>query len=126
MRKTLLASLLALPLVSACEVLLVSGAAVVLSQEFIDNARVAYLQEESEMVWLNVRSSLSHMSLEPIHVDNDLRAAKANIDGAQVTVHVETFDVGESQLSVAAKKLGLYNGQVAEDVLSRLRNDIEQ
>jgi len=106
-------------------VLFVSTAAVMLSQEFTQNARVAYIQEEADMVWLNVKSSLSHMSLDPINVDNDLRAAQAWVDGAQVTVHVETYEVGETQLSVAAKKLGLYNGQVADDVLLRLRRDMD-
>jgi hypothetical protein len=125
MRKTFLACICVLPFLTACEVLFVSTAAIMLSQEFTQNARVAFIPEESDMVWLSVKSSMSHMSLEPIHVDNDLRAAQASIDGAQITVHVETYEVGETQLSVAAKKLGLYNGKVADDVLMRLRRDMD-
>ena len=71
--------------------------------------------------YLELASFLRAMS----ELDDDLKAAKATVDGAQVTVHVETFNVGETQLSVAAKKMGLYNGGVAEDVLQRLRRDMQ-
>ena len=79
-RSLLAASLLGFPVVSGCAALAVGAVGVIVSQEFVDNAQVAYLQEDSDVVWAVSKSALSHMSLHPIEVDNDLKAARAKIE----------------------------------------------
>ena len=58
MSRLLLATLLCgAPVLSSCAILAVGAVGVIVSQEFIDNAQVAYIQEDSERVWATAKSS---------------------------------------------------------------------
>ena len=125
MKKLLPLVLLGAPLFGGCLALAAAGVGVVLSQEFSDHAHIAYLEEHATQVWASAKTSMAHMSTqEEIEIDEELMAASARIDGAVVTVHVEAWDVGETRLSIGAKKYGLYNSDVAERVLVRIRKDL--
>jgi hypothetical protein len=102
------------------------GAGVLISQEMLDNnSYVAQLNVDSERAWSTTKTSISHASLKPVDVDNEERRIQAEVDGAQVTVAVETYDLDKSIVRVTAKKYGVNNGEIAKMVLDRIVLDLE-
>ena len=97
------------------------GAGLVLSHDVLDNnTYVAHVNEEAALTWAIAKSSLTHQASDPITVNDDLRTAEAKVDGANVTVSVETYDEGNCRLMVSAHKFGVNNGAVADAVLQQL------
>lgn len=127
MRKLLLLALVAIPLTQSCAAVLGVGAGVLISQEMVDNQTyVARLDLGSERMWPSAKTTLSHLSLKPIDVDDDLRVAIADIDQAKVTVAVETYDLNQSILRVSAKKYGVASGEIAKMVLDKILDDLKR
>lgn len=127
MRKLLLVALAALPLTTGCAAVLGVGAGVLITQEMLDNQTyVARLELSSERTWPTAKTTLSHLSLKPIDVDDDLRVAVADIDQSKVTVAVETYDLNQSILRVSAKKYGVANGEIAKMVLDQILEDLDR
>jgi len=124
--KHLLAALLAAPLLSSCWVVGVGAAASVITTEMADNAHTVYLKDTSaNQVWHTAKASLANMADEPITIDSDRHAVRANYDGATVLMQVETHSVQEVKLSVAARKYGFYSGELADMVIKRIRMDLD-
>ena len=126
MRNLILLSLLALPL-SGC---LLAGAVggVVLSNEMMDNrAYVSHINKDAKVVWATVKDFLAAESPELITFDDQTRVASAKLDGANVTVTVEAWDVDQSRMTVSAKKyLSTVNdGEMAQIVAERLHRRLE-
>ena len=123
----LLASLLAALFVTpACfPALLGVGAGLVLSHEVLDNnSYVAHVDEGAALTWAIAKSSLTHQSSDPVTVDNDLRTATGMVDGAKVTVSVETYDDDNCRLMVSARKYGVNDGTAAKAALQQLLADL--
>ena len=126
MHRTLCLSLLALPLLAGCGALLGVGAGVVISQEALDNnTYVAHIPQDADIVWATAKSSLSRQSTELMEVDESLRKARAVIDGANVDVSIEVFDLNRSVMRVTAKKYGVSNGEIAEMTLNKILRDLQ-
>lgn len=127
MRKVLPVLLLLVPVAQGCVAAALGvGAGVLVSQDLTNNnVYVGQLNTDSNKLWASTKTTLSHMSLKPIDVDNDTRTATADIYGASVTVNVETYDLNRSQLKVAAKKYGVNNGEIANTVFKRIIADLE-
>jgi len=124
---TLAASLCALVLLAlapGCVTATVGLTAAVASQDFIEHSAVAYVKHPSEQVWEQAKATLGRLSLDPLELDEELRAARCNIDGARVTVHVETSGVNESKIAVGARKWGFTNEGAANDVLERIKDEV--
>ncbi len=119
-----LAAALFLALGSGCIVAAAAVTGVAVSQEFVDNANSAYLEADAPEVWIATKAVLTRLSLKPIETDEALTAAGANINGARVTVRVETFDHGQTKLAVGAKKYGFYQSDLADDILNRIRREL--
>ena len=117
---------LALPLsVSGCFVV-GTAAGVVLAQEVLDNSTyVVQLQQPAEVVWEEVKVSLSQQATGPLEVDEALLAAIGKVDGRTVTVSVESFDQKSSRLTVEATHFGVSDGEAADAVTNQLIKDIE-
>ncbi len=128
MSKTLLSLVLLAPLFHSCAAAALGvGAGVLISQEMMDNnIFVGQLNSDVNKVWSSTKTTLSHSSLKPIDVDNDVRTATAEIDGAKVTVTVETYDLNRSMLKVTAKKYGVNNGEIAQMTFNKIVADLEQ
>ncbi len=128
MSKTLLSLVLIAPLFQSCAAAALGvGAGVLISQEMMDNnIYVGHLNADVNKVWSTTKTTLSHSSLKPIDVDNEVRTANAEIDGAKVTVHVETYDLNRSLLKVSAKKYGVNNGEIAELTFQKIVAALEQ
>jgi hypothetical protein len=128
MRRIVHSAFLLLPLLGAsCAAVLGVGAGVVISQDMLDaNTFVAQLNEDVDVAWATVKASLGQQSEIPIRIDNDVRGAIATIDGAEVTVSVEAYDLERCRLVVSARKYGVSNGEIADLVFNRLLTNFEQ
>lgn len=124
-RSVFASSVLALGALPACAPVAVVGAAIVVNDEFADNAQVAIVKQDVNYVWASVKSSMTHMTNDLLEVDEDLRAVRTYVEGAQVTVQVERYDVSETRIRTAAKKLLVYNDEIARLVQERLVADLE-
>ncbi len=128
MQKSILTLLCLAPLLHGCVVAgagLVAGG-VLISQEVLDQATyVARLDVDVNRTWATTKTTLSHMSTKPIDTDEQLRSAKADVDGGVATVSVETYDLNRSVLKVSAKKYGVTNGALAQSVYDRILNELD-
>ena len=97
------------------------GAGLVISHDVLDNnSYVAHVSEDAALTWAIAKSALTHQASDPITVNDDLRRAKAKVDGANVTVSVETYDEVNCRLMVSANKFGVNDGEVAESTIQQL------
>jgi hypothetical protein len=126
MQKSIFTLLCLAPLLHGCVVAgagLVAGG-VLISQEVLDQATyVARLDVDVNRTWATTKTTLSHMST--IDTDEQLRSAKADVDGGVATVSVETYDLNRSVLKVSAKKYGVTNGALAQSVYDRILNELD-
>jgi hypothetical protein len=127
MKKLLpLFALATLPLFSGCAVLAGAAVGTVVVNEMVENkVYEAQFNMDAEEVWHSAKATASHASSDPIEVDTDLRKLKAKIDGATVTISVETFDLDQSILRVEARKYGVINGEIAKNMLTKIREGLE-
>ena len=124
--KILSSLLLAATALSGCAAVAVGAAGVLVAQEVLpNNTYVAQVALDSRKTWASVKSTLSHMSLDPIETDEDLKEATARYDEATVKVQVETFDVGKSTIRVHARKYGVTSSEIAEVTLARILQDLD-
>lgn len=109
---------------NGCAPVAVVGAAVVVNEEFADNAQVAIVKEDVAFVWASVKSTMTHMTTDLLQVDEDIQAVRTYVENSQVTVQVERYDVGETRIRTAAKTLMVYNDEVARKVQERIVADL--
>jgi len=126
--KLSLALLLALPAaLGSCAVVAGGVAAVVVSQELVDNnTYVSHVKRDASLVWPEVKVFLADQSTELIEPNDAERVATAKVDGAKITVSVETYDLDESVVRVAATRYGINDGDLARIVNERLMRRLEQ
>jgi hypothetical protein len=121
MRKILVPTLLLALTSSSCAALLGIGAGVAISQDMQDsNTYTAQLKKDIDVVWATVKVSLGKQTELPITVDNDMRAAVARIDDADVTVSVENFNLEQVRVIVSSRKYGVSNKEISQLVFSRV------
>lgn len=107
-----------------CAPLAVVGAAVVVNDEFMDHAKFDIVKQDVDYVWASVKSTMAHMTTDLLQVDEDMRALQTYVDNALVTVQVERYDLGETSIRTAAKKLLVYNDDIATMVQDRIASDL--
>ncbi len=111
---------------SSCAAVVVASTAVVLTEEFQKNSITVTIEEDAEVAWVSVKSSLAHMTDAMIHADEDLKSATTKIDGAEVSVQVQNWNTGETRISVMAKEYVLYNHELANMVCDRIAKELTQ
>lgn len=109
---------------SACAPAVVAGTAVLVNDEFVDNAQSAIVSAPVEDVWASAKSTMSHMTDDLLDVDEDLRTIQTYVDGALVIVNVETYKAGETRVRVAAKRYLVYSDEVAANVRDGIVRDM--
>ena len=125
--RNVLPLLLLASLPTGCAAVAVGAGGFLLADQVLDkNTYVAQIGYDSREVWATAKSTLSHMSLYPIQVDEALKQATMDYDNGKVTVQVETFDLGQSTLRVRATKLGISNGETAAEVQRRILRELER
>lgn len=118
------------PLLGGCAAAAVVGVglgAVVISQELTDsNVYVTHLSMNVTDVWPTAKIFLADQSLELIETDEQARIAKARIDGANVTVAVEAYDLDKTLMRVSAKRYGVNDGDMARIITERITRRLDQ
>lgn len=122
MRTPILACLVALPLFTSCAAAIVgAGAGLIASQELLDNnTYISHIEQDVSFVWPEVKIYLSETSLDLIEIDEPTRTVKARIDGANVTVSVEAWDMDRTIVRVLARKFGVNDGEMARTIMDRI------
>jgi uncharacterized protein YceK len=113
--KYLILSLVGL-LASGCAAVLMASTAVVLSEEFQDNAITVTMEQDTDLAWASAKASLANMTGSMIHTDEALRHAVTQIEGAEVSVAVQNWSNGEVRIQVMAKEYVLYRNELAQEV----------
>lgn len=121
---TLAAPLLGAAFLNSCALMAVSGAAVLITEEFRDNAISTVVPLETNIAWTGSLASLSRQTTALIHRDDAHMSASTMIDGGEVTVHVEQYDLGQTRILVEAKKYLIHNPELSAFVLERIEQDL--
>ena len=123
---TLAAPLLGAILLNSCTLMAVSGAAVLITEEFRDNAVSTVVPLEPAIAWTGVLASLSEQTDKLIHRDDAHHSARTEIDGGEVVVHVEQFDQGQTRILVEAKKYVamVHSQELSLLTLERIERDL--
>lgn len=127
MRTLLLAPLVLVPLLGGCAAAVIGiGAGVIATQELGDNGvYISQINKDARQVWPVVKTFLADASLELIEADDQVRVAKAKIDGYLVTVAVETYDVDRCTMRVAARRFGVNDADMAELLMERIHRRLK-
>ncbi|HIG86377.1 MAG TPA: hypothetical protein EYQ25_04980 [Planctomycetes bacterium] len=121
---TLAAPLLGAILLNSCTLMAVSGAAILITEEFRDNAVSTVVPLEPAIAWTGVLASLSDQSNDLVHRDDAHNSARTMIDGGEVTVYVEQFDLGQTRILVEAKKYMVHSQDLSVLTLERIEQDL--
>jgi hypothetical protein len=119
-----LVGLLGATALPSCAPMAVVGAAIVINDEFVDNAQTAVVPYSLDYTWACAKDTMSHMTSDLIEVDEDLRTIQTYVDSALVTVQVETYDAKQTRIRVAAKRYLVYSDEIATSVRDSLTRDI--
>lgn len=109
-----------------CVTAAAAGVGVVFSQDFVEGANSVYLEEDADVVWQATKDALDMMSRDPVKKDEQTRAATAIWGGSSVAVHVQALDINDTKLVVGASKFGMYDDEVAQNVIQRIRRRLER
>ena len=129
MRRTpiLSAALAALPVLltgSSCAPVAVVGTTIVLNEEFTEKSHSKIVADDVELVWASAKSSMSHMTDDLLDVDEELKTIRTFVDGAEVMLKITNFDVGQTQISVYARRYLVFSDEVAGNVLHSIVRDL--
>ncbi|MEE8469186.1 MAG: hypothetical protein V3T22_12070 [Planctomycetota bacterium] len=118
--------LLGIPLFlcSGCAAVAAAGSVVIVTDAFMANAITVSVEEDVDIVWPSVKATLANMTDALIHVNEDERLAETKIDNAVVMVYVKTNNVRETEIRITAKKILIYNGEIASMVQRRIVKDV--
>jgi len=125
MKHLLLAIVLApVMALTSCAPLAVAGFTIVITDDWKDNALTADVNEDVDVVWASVRSSVAEMTDALLHVDESHRAIQTRVDNAVVLVHVMQWSTVETRIYVEAKKYMLASPEVSDLVMNRIVRDL--
>ena len=126
--RTLPLLLLVGPLASC---LLVAGAGVgyVVSQQVLPNdVHVAEVADEVDTVWKSVRQSMEIL-VDPGHelaITDAPRTIECKVDGADVTVEVEAYDIDRTTVRVQAEKYLASDNETAGEVMDTILRRLQE
>ena len=119
-----LVGLLGASALPSCAPVAVVGAAIVINDEFVDNAQSSVVPHGLDFTWACAKDTMSHMTSDLIEVDEDMRTIQTYVDSALVTVQVETYDANQTRIRVAAKRYLVYSDEIATSVRDSLVRDL--
>jgi len=127
-RTLTLVPLLCLPLVSSCIVAAAAGAGYLVSREVLPNdVYSAQVRVDVDDTWEATRETLGYM-VDPgneVTTTSSPRVAKAKVDGADVTVTVEAYDLDRTTITVAAERPLRHDGATANEVLNAVLDHLD-
>ena len=99
-----LAALALLPL-SSCIVLVGAGAGYVISQEVLPGSvHQAQVDRDVDTVWAQVQTTMHDMKVGDFETTDYPRRIETQVDGADVEVVVEAYDLNRTIIKVTAKR----------------------
>jgi len=111
-----------------CVVAAAAGAGYLVSREVLpDEVHTAQVNDDAEHVFRIAQETLGFL-IEPgteVTVQTFPRTAKGKVDGADVTITVEAFDLDRTTIKVQAEKPLRHDGATANDVLNRILDRLE-
>lgn len=125
MQKLTLAALLCCPFLGGCAAAALTASAVILNDDFQDHSVSATVPSDSNFVWHSALNSLSGMTHALIHRDDDLLLARTNLDYGQVQIQIKEVSVGQTQITVLAKKALVYSPELSTLTLERIVTDFD-
>ena len=125
--KQLILALVLAPVVAlaSCAPLAIITTTILVTDEWKENALTADVTDEVDVVWASVRQSMANLTDALLHVDEDHRAIQTRVDNAVVVVHVMQWDNDETRIYVEAQKYMLHNPEIAQLVMKRLVDDLQ-
>jgi hypothetical protein len=125
MQKLTLAALLCCPLLGGCAAAALTAGAVILNDDYQDHSVSATVPSDSNFVWHSALNSLSGMTRSLIHRDDDLLQARTSLDYGTVQLQVKEVSVGQTQITVVAKKALVYSPELSSLTLERIVTDFD-
>ena len=128
LRAALLALIASTGLSSCAVVLAGAGAGYFIKREVIDDqTHTARIRLDVDQVWVSVREALEilHDSGTELSFQTSPRKATCRIDGAEVEVFVDAYDLDVSELRVHAEKYLTNDTGIAKRVLEEILGRIE-
>ena len=106
-----------------------AGAGYLIHREVTDESHSVQVQMDVDAVWASVRETLAidaDLNFE-VEVADFPRVAKTRIDGADVRVEVEAYDIDRTLVRVRAARFDIANdGPLAERTLNRILDRLEE
>lgn len=117
----LIASLL-IPLAASCVAVAAGAAAgyVISSEVMPGEVHTVTVADDVDVVWSSAKSALTSISTEPLDVTEMPRIAKGVVDGCDVTLEVQAFDIDRTVINVQAEKYKTTRGATAQRVIDRV------
>ncbi len=126
MKRLLLPALLLafLPL-SSCIVLVGAGAGYVVGQEILPGSvHQAMVLRDVDTVWAQAQDTLQDMKIGDYETTSYPRRIETVVDGADVEVVVEAYDLNRTVIKVTAKRYLSHDDDLAQLVLDRILDDL--
>ena len=113
---------------SGCALVAGAGVGYVVSQQVHGNKHVAQVKDDVDRVWAVTKDTLEIL-VDPgneVMITDFPRVATVKIDGADVTVEVEAYDIDRTIVRVEAKKYLTSDGMTAENVMQEILDKLER
>lgn len=121
--------LLALPLLFApasCIAIAGAGAGILIHQELYPSYIQSHVGADVEEVWATAKAVLAEESEGPIEVVQEFpREVKGDLDGTEVRVRVEAYDLDQTIVRVYARRFGVYDQYKAEAFTNMILDRIQ-
>jgi len=126
MKRLLLPALcLALVPLASCIVLVGAGAGYVVSQEILPGSvHQAQVLRDVDTVWAQAQATMQDMKIGDYETTNYPRRIETVVDGADVEVVVEAYDLNRTLIKVTAKRYLSFDNDLAGLVLNRILDDL--
>lgn len=110
---------------SSCVVLVGAGAGYVISQEVLPGSvHQAQVERDVDTVWAQAQATLQDMKVGDFETTNYPRRIETTVDGADVEVVVEAYDLNRTIIKVTAKRYLSFDNDLAEQVLNQIVDDL--
>ncbi len=128
MKRALLPALaLALLPLTSCIVLVGAGAGYVISQEVLPGSiHSAQVMLDVDTVWAQAQTTVHDMKVGEFETTDYPRRIETRVDGADVEVIVEAYDLNRTTIKVTAKRYLSTDDEVATLVLNQILEDLEE
>ncbi len=120
--------LLVQSVVPSCAVVAGAGVGYVLYQEVLENdVHIAMVQDDVDRVWASVQETMGFL-IDPkteLVVHAFPRRVEAKVDGTDVAVEVQAYDIDRTEIRVEAEKFLARDGATAAEVMGEILDRLD-